>query len=92
MTTFVLVDGWTAADGAGMFSLAPAAFVDAARTAAESLGGGRLIPAPPAAAFGIVDADEAARLAARLRPRPLPEPLARILLDARSFKERKREV
>lgn len=142
----VLVDGWAGANGASMFGLAPDTFVRAVRTSAETLGGGRHIPAPPPAAFGIVDADDAAWLAARLLPQPLrtfteptrlsgaidripgtaihcrpptypfdrfgealgyrtraldgphdvmltdPEPLVRILLDACSFKNRKREI
>ncbi|WP_371502559.1 alpha/beta fold hydrolase [Kitasatospora sp. NBC_00374] len=142
----VLVDGWAGPDGASMFSLAPDTFVDAARTAAETLGDGWRIPAPPPAAFGIVDTDIAAWLAARLLPQPLrtfteptrlsgavdripgtavyctpqtypfdrfgeavgyrthelggphdvmltdPEPLSRILLDASSIRNRKREV
>ncbi|GAA3467560.1 alpha/beta fold hydrolase [Nonomuraea roseola] len=142
----VLVDGWAGADGAGMFSLAPDAFVEAVRAAAETLGDGWRIPAPPPAAFGIVDGDDAAWLAARLLPQPLrtftertrlsgavdripgtavycrpqtypfdrfgaavgyrtlaldgphdvmltrPEPLARILLETRSFNNGKLEV
>jgi pimeloyl-ACP methyl ester carboxylesterase len=69
----VLVDGWAAADGASMFSLAPDAFVQAARAAAETRGDGWQIPAPPPAAFGITDTDTgtAAWLAARLIPQPL---------------------
>ncbi|MGW5129054.1 alpha/beta fold hydrolase [Streptomyces sp. NPDC004069] len=142
----VLVDGWAGLDGASMFSLAPGAFADAVRTAAQTLGDGWRIPAPPPAAFGIVGADTAAWLAARLLPQPLrtfaeptrlsgavdripgtavicepqtypfdrfgeavgyrtrgldgphdvmltdPEPLARMLLEARSFRNGKREV
>ncbi|MGW2779867.1 alpha/beta hydrolase [Streptomyces populi] len=67
----VLVDGWAGPDGSGMFTLAPDAFVDAIRTAAETSGHGRLVPAPPPEAFGIVDADDTAWLAARLLPQPL---------------------
>ncbi|OKI12641.1 alpha/beta fold hydrolase [Streptomyces sp. CB03911] len=67
----VLVDGWAGPDGASMFSLAPAAFVDAARAAAGSLGDGRLVPAPPPAVFGITDTDDATALTARLLPQPL---------------------
>jgi pimeloyl-ACP methyl ester carboxylesterase len=67
----VLVDGWAGPDGASMFSLAPDAFVNAVRTAAETLGDGCRIPAPPPAAFGIVDTANAAWLAARLVPQPL---------------------
>ncbi|GGN43690.1 pimeloyl-ACP methyl ester carboxylesterase [Actinoplanes campanulatus] len=139
----VLVDGWAGPDGSSMFSLAPDAFVAAVRAAA---GDGRRIPAPPPAAFGIVEPDAAAGLAARLRPQPLctfteptrltgavdriagtavycrpqtypfdrfgealgyrtlpldgphdvmlthPKPLARALLDARSFSSGKREI
>ncbi|MBO8192880.1 alpha/beta fold hydrolase [Streptomyces oryzae] len=142
----VLVDGWAGSDGASIFSLAPAAFVTAARTAAETRGDGRRIRAPPPAAFGIVDTDDAAWLAARMLPQPLrtfteptrlsgavdripgtavycrpqtypfdqlgnavgyrtqaldgphdvmltdPGPLARMLLEAGSFKNGKREV
>lgn len=43
----VMVDGWAGPDGAGMFDLAPDPFVQLARTAAETLGDGRRIPAPP---------------------------------------------
>jgi pimeloyl-ACP methyl ester carboxylesterase len=64
----VLVDGWVGADGASMFSLAPDAFVRTVRSAA---GTGGQIPAPPPAAFGIVDTDDATWLAARLLPQPL---------------------
>ncbi|MGV9818555.1 alpha/beta fold hydrolase [Nocardia xishanensis] len=67
----VLVDGWAGRDGVGMFDLAPAAFTTSVRAAAESRGDGRRIPPPPAAAFGIVDPDNAALLAARLLPQPL---------------------
>ncbi|GAB7103205.1 alpha/beta fold hydrolase [Streptomyces phaeofaciens JCM 4814] len=142
----VLVDGWAGPDGAGLFGLAPAALVDAARTAAGAFGDGRRIPAPPPAAFGVVDSDDAAWLAARLLPQPLrtftertrltgavdripgtavhctpqtypfdrlgeavgyrthpldgphdvmltrPEPLARLLMEASSFKKGKRRV
>ena len=142
----VLVDGWAGPDGSSMFSLAPDAFVAAVRAAAETLGDGYRIPAPPPAAFGIVDPDTAARLAARMVPQPLrtfteptrltgavdqitgtaiycrpqtypfdrfgkdlgyhtlaldgphdvmltnPEPLARMLLEARPFKNGKHEA
>ncbi|MFJ1706463.1 alpha/beta fold hydrolase [Kitasatospora sp. NPDC088346] len=67
----VLLDGWAGADGASMFGLAPGAFVAAVRAAAGTSGDGRLIPAPPPAAFGIVDPDDAAWLEARLLPQPL---------------------
>jgi pimeloyl-ACP methyl ester carboxylesterase len=67
----VLVDGWAGPDGSSVFSLAPDSFVAAARTAAETLGGGHWIPAPPPAAFGIDDQDTAAFLAARMVPQPL---------------------
>jgi pimeloyl-ACP methyl ester carboxylesterase len=67
----VLVDGWAGADGASMFSLAPDTFVNAMRTAAETLGCGWQIPSPPPAAFGVVDNDDAAWLAARMLPQPL---------------------
>ncbi|MEV6337179.1 alpha/beta hydrolase family protein [Nocardia vinacea] len=67
----VLVDGWSGGDGASMFSLAPASFVDAVHNAAETSGDRSQIPAPPASAFGIVDTDTAAWLTARLLPHPL---------------------
>jgi pimeloyl-ACP methyl ester carboxylesterase len=67
----VMVDGWAGPDGAGMFDLAPDAFVQLARTAAETFGDGWRIPAPPPAAFGITDPGAAERLAARLLPQPL---------------------
>ncbi|WP_068053061.1 alpha/beta fold hydrolase [Nocardia xishanensis] len=67
----VLVDGWAGRDGIGMFDLAPAAFATSVRAAAESRGDGRRIPPPSAAAFGIVDPDNAALLDARLLPQPL---------------------
>lgn len=142
----VLVDGWAGTDGASMFSLAPDTFTSAIRAMAETLGDGWQIPAPPPAAFGIVDADTTTWLAARLLPQPLrtfteptrlsgavdripgtavhcapqtypfdrfgeaigyrtlaldgphdvmltdPETLVRMLLEARSFKNEKREV
>ncbi|MFD0691432.1 alpha/beta fold hydrolase [Actinomadura fibrosa] len=63
----VLVDGWVGGDGASMFGLAPQGFADAVRAGAK----GQSIPAPPPAAFGIVDPDDAQWLAERLRPQPL---------------------
>ncbi|GGN85049.1 esterase [Actinoplanes lobatus] len=67
----VLVDGWAGPDGSSMFDLAPDTFVTAVRAAAEAQGDSRRIPAPPPAAFGIVDPDTAAGLAARLLPQPI---------------------
>jgi pimeloyl-ACP methyl ester carboxylesterase len=67
----VLVDGWAGPDGSSMLSLAPDTFVAAVRMAAGTLGNGRRIPAPPPAAFGIVDPDIAAGLAERMLPQPL---------------------
>ncbi|MFD5635783.1 alpha/beta fold hydrolase [Streptomyces sp. NPDC127077] len=67
----VLVDGWAGPDGSGMFTLAPNTFVDAIRAVAETFGHGQRIPAPPPEAFGIVDTDNSALLAARLLPQPL---------------------
>ncbi|WP_442816009.1 hypothetical protein [Streptomyces sp. NBC_01205] len=64
----VLLDGWAGPDGASLFSLAPDPFVTAVRTAAEAHGDGRLVPAPPPAAFGVVHPDDAAWLASRLLP------------------------
>lgn len=64
----VLVDGWAGPDGSSLFSLAPEALVTALRAAA---GDGDQIPAPPPAAFGIVDPDAAADLAIRMTPQPL---------------------
>ncbi|GAA3130153.1 pimeloyl-ACP methyl ester carboxylesterase [Kribbella aluminosa] len=67
----VLVDGWAGAGGASLFSLAPEPFVEAIRHAAKSSGDGRQIPAPPPAAFGIVDSDMARWLGERLVPQAL---------------------
>jgi pimeloyl-ACP methyl ester carboxylesterase len=67
----VLVDGWAGPDGSSMFSLAPDSFVAAVRAAAEALGDGHRIPAPPPAAFGIDDPAIAALLAARMVAQPL---------------------
>jgi pimeloyl-ACP methyl ester carboxylesterase len=67
----VLVDGWAGPDGSSLFSLAPSAFVEAVRAAAQTRGNGRQIPAPPPASFGIVDPDAAASLAARMVAQPL---------------------
>jgi pimeloyl-ACP methyl ester carboxylesterase len=67
----VLLDGWAGPDGASMFSLAPETFEQAIRAAARAHGDGRLIPAPPPAAFGIGDPELAAWLATRLLPQPL---------------------
>jgi pimeloyl-ACP methyl ester carboxylesterase len=67
----VLVDGWAGSDGAGMFTLAPDAFVQAVRGSAEEVGNAWLIPPPPPAAFGVVDPDDAAWLAPRLLAQPL---------------------
>ncbi|MET8872060.1 alpha/beta fold hydrolase [Nocardia sp. NPDC004604] len=67
----ILVDGWAGTDGASMVDLAPEPFVASVYAATEARGEGWRIPAPPAAAFGIVDADIAAWLDARLLPQPL---------------------
>ncbi|WP_370962472.1 esterase/lipase family protein [Amycolatopsis sp. cg9] len=67
----VLLDGWAGPDGASLVGLAPAAFGQAMRAAAAANGDGRLIPAPPPAAFGVTEPDLAAWLAARLRPQAL---------------------
>lgn len=67
----VLVDGWAGHDGTSMLELAPDAFVTAVREAARTSGDGRWIPAPPPAAFGIVDAADTAWLAERLVPQAL---------------------
>ena len=63
----ILVDGWAGPDGASMISLAPEAFGQAIRAAAD----GWQVPPPPPAAYSIVDTDDAAWLAARLLPQPL---------------------
>ncbi|GAA2780787.1 alpha/beta fold hydrolase [Kitasatospora paracochleata] len=67
----VLLDGWAGPDGSSLFGLAPDAFATAVRAAAAAVGDGRLIPAPPPAAFGITDPGDAAWLAQRLVPQPL---------------------
>ncbi|MGS2809158.1 alpha/beta fold hydrolase [Nocardia sp. MW-W600-9] len=66
----ILVDGWAGADGASMFGLAPAAFVNAIQSAADA-GADNQIPAPVPAMFGITDAADAAWLGPRLQPQPL---------------------
>jgi len=63
----ILVDGWAGPDGAGMFTLAPAPFVDAL----QGMANGDYIPAPPPAAFGVTDPDDAEWLSQRLVPQPL---------------------
>ncbi|MBB5776906.1 alpha/beta fold hydrolase [Nonomuraea jabiensis] len=63
----VLVDGWVGPNGAGMFTLAPDAFVQVIRASAD----GGLIPAPAPERFGTTDPDDAAWLRERLRPQPL---------------------
>src|SRR5690606_19471633 len=67
----VLVDAWAGGDGAGMLTLAPAAFTELVLAAARTTPGGLHIPAPPPASFGITDPGDARRLAERLRPHPL---------------------
>ncbi|WP_433258350.1 alpha/beta fold hydrolase [Streptosporangium sp. CA-135522] len=67
----ILVDGWAGGDGASMFSLAPDAFVNAILAAARPTAGGRHIPAPPPASFGITTPGDTRWLAPRLRPQPL---------------------
>ncbi|KAB2362857.1 alpha/beta fold hydrolase [Actinomadura montaniterrae] len=62
----VLVDGWAGADGTSLYDLAPAPFVQALRDRTSD----GLIAAPPPAAVGIDDPDDAAWLAERLRPQP----------------------
>jgi pimeloyl-ACP methyl ester carboxylesterase len=64
----VLVEGWAGAGGASLLDLAPEWFGDAVRRAAGPDG---LVPAPPPAAFGIDDPDDATWLAPLLRPHPL---------------------
>jgi pimeloyl-ACP methyl ester carboxylesterase/ketosteroid isomerase-like protein len=66
----ILVEGWAGPDGASMLSLAPDWFVEGIRTAARA-NGGRRIPAPNSAVFGIDDPETAAWLQERLRPQPL---------------------
>ncbi|MGK5555537.1 alpha/beta fold hydrolase [Actinomadura kijaniata] len=67
----VLVDGWAGPDGSSMFGLAPDAFAEAVRAAAEAYGDGWRVPSPPPERFGITGADDAAWLAERLLPQPL---------------------
>ncbi|MEV5967259.1 alpha/beta hydrolase [Kribbella sp. NPDC051952] len=67
----ILVDGWAASDGAGLFDLAPAPFVDAVRRSAEANADNRYIPAPAAGAFGITDPGDVDWLSQRLVPQPL---------------------
>ncbi|HEU5024409.1 MAG TPA: alpha/beta hydrolase [Spirillospora sp.] len=62
----VLVDGWAGADGASLYGLAPAPFVQALRDRTSD----GLIAVPPPAAVGIDDPDDAAWLAERMRPQP----------------------
>jgi pimeloyl-ACP methyl ester carboxylesterase len=63
----VLVDGWAGPAGSSLVSLAPPIVRDGFRAAAD----GWLIPAPPAAAFGIVDGADTEWLEARLGAHPL---------------------
>ncbi|MFI5693855.1 alpha/beta fold hydrolase [Kribbella sp. NPDC051586] len=67
----VLIDGWAGGDGAGVFTLAPAPFVDAIRAMVTAGGDERYVPAPAPAAFGITEPGDADWLAARLRPQSL---------------------
>ncbi|MFE9497500.1 alpha/beta fold hydrolase [Streptomyces collinus] len=67
----VLIDGWAGADGESLFDLAPAPFVNAVRTAATERGGGRFVPAPSPAAFGVTGRADTAWLARRLRAQTL---------------------
>ncbi len=67
----VLLDGWAGPDGSSLLTLAPDNFATAVRAAAEPSRTGRRIPAPPPAAFGILDPDLAAGLAARMLPQSL---------------------
>ncbi|MBN6057766.1 alpha/beta fold hydrolase, partial [Nonomuraea sp. RK-328] len=64
----VLIDGWAGPDGAGLFTLAPEAFADRIRAAADESG---LLPAPPPAAVGVEKPDDVEWLRPRLRPHPL---------------------
>lgn len=67
----VLIDGWAGPDGTSLFNLAPDSFEDAVRAAAARFGDGSQVPAPPPAAFGIVDSADTAWLAERLVAQPL---------------------
>jgi pimeloyl-ACP methyl ester carboxylesterase len=67
----VLIDGWAGPDGTSLFDLAPDSFEDAVRTAAAQSGDGSQVPAPPPAAFGVVDPTDASWLAERLVAQPL---------------------
>ncbi|NUW38097.1 alpha/beta hydrolase [Nonomuraea sp. SMC257] len=64
----VLIDAWVGPDGAGLFTLAPEAFADRIRAAADESG---LIPAPAPAMYGVTEPDDAEWLRTRLRPHPL---------------------
>jgi pimeloyl-ACP methyl ester carboxylesterase len=67
----VLVDGWIAPAGAGIFDLAPSWFVDALTDLAERDGDGWLLPALPAPMFGVTDEADAAWLEPQLTAHPL---------------------
>ncbi|MFG1906102.1 alpha/beta fold hydrolase [Kribbella sp. NPDC048928] len=67
----VLIDGWAGPDGASLFDLAPDSFEEAVRAAAARIGDGSPVPAPPPAAFGVVNPADAAWLTERLVAQPL---------------------
>ncbi|GAA3205772.1 hypothetical protein GCM10010486_90180 [Nonomuraea roseoviolacea subsp. carminata] len=64
----ILIDAWVGPDGAGLFTLAPEAFADKIRAAADENG---LIPAPAPAMYGVTDPDDVEWVRDRLRPHPL---------------------
>ncbi|NMI01768.1 alpha/beta fold hydrolase [Pseudonocardia acidicola] len=75
----VLLDGLVVDAGQTGFDGLPAEVVAQREADAQRRGGGIAIPPPPASAFGVLDADDAAWVERRLTPHPLRsyrEPLA----------------
>jgi pimeloyl-ACP methyl ester carboxylesterase len=67
----VMLDAWAGHNGESLATRAPAWFMDAMRTAAETSGDGWAMPALPAELLGVSDPDDIAWLAEMCTPHPL---------------------
>jgi pimeloyl-ACP methyl ester carboxylesterase len=67
----VLIDAWAGAHGASLFGLAPEWLVDGFTRSANDNGEGWFLPAPPPAALGVTDPQDAAWLEGQMSPQPL---------------------
>lgn len=66
----ILVDGWVVEAGESFLEVMPPAMQARCEQSVVGVGGGRLIPAPPPAAFGVTDEPTQRWLESRLTPQP----------------------